>query len=238
MKIVLRLVLLITVSLFMLECSQENDNHSDLLDEFDNDSSDVNCEWNDSLEFFYSIYADLIIEPNENVESKTKELNDRWVSIISNRKDFLKFLFSDCSSESLYGTEFDEKLNISILPEVVHKLFWIEATYQKDYLFGKRISMGNSIVPYIQNPVSVFPKFSESEEDTTEYNYREYMNVRPDFSDEYLDLSLELFDSLKTSFETNGSINGTGAKWQGYEEKFFDSLFVNSTELPSDLLSF
>lgn len=236
-----KLIVLYSLSLlFVASCTNEE------TDNLNQDTPPIrDTEMADSIFKFYEYYAKIVRNPVENDPVVySPKMNVLWDYFLSKEKIVMTFVLQEGEKHTgrFYGAAFDSILPlVTTLPNKIHALFWIEALSRKDFLFGRRIVMGNSLFPYIQNPVSVFPVFESNDQhlplfiEVDTFDYKSFMSVRPDFHDEVYSRKIDsLFYECKDKFERSGKLEGTGVKWFSYEDKFFDKKFVHG--LPNDIL--
>lgn len=211
------------------------------------DSGDTQwINFKDSLHKFYCHYSMIVGSPNSHERSNHEiYLCSLWDFFCQHKVKFVSFLMEVKKDESLYGNCFSDNLPaISMLPNNTHILFWIEALYRQDFLFGKRVRMGNSLTTYLCNPVLVFPYFITSCGDTipkfrqvVSYDYDDMMQVRPNFkNDDYIDSIDSILIDYKNAFMQTQIVRPTSVDWFSLEGKFIDQKFEAAKILPDTLL--
>jgi hypothetical protein len=240
------LFLFILISSVYLSCSNgnfETDSKDDIL--AIDQSHDFSVS--DSLTEFYVYYALIVRNPSDSsFGTNCLRLDALWGFLVDKKIETVTYLFSPEAkiSRSIYGEKFKKITpSISTLPNKIHSLFLIEALNRQDFLFGKRVLMGNNLFVYLQNPVSVFPIFKTENGllpeflNNTSFNQSEIKNVRPDFYNEfYMQFIDSVYSSYERRFMVEKKVVPTDIDWFQYEDKFYDDKYKNANPLPDSLL--
>jgi len=240
--------LFLIILVFLIGCEENEIVNENIQTNINVTKSDV-IIIGDSITEFYGYYAKIVKNPNDtNFSFYCSRIDKIWDFLVLNRVECVEYLLSDkiTKPESLYGSKFKETLKgISKLPNNVHILFLIESLSKGDYLFGRRVLMGNNLATYLQNPVSIFPIFQTENgqfpefEILKEYNQKSFMNMRPNFSsNEYSYLIDSVILEYKREFNFSKEVKSTNLIWFNYEDKFNDNMFIDAKKLDDSILRY
>lgn len=203
------------------------------------------------LNEFYSLYADIILhrtlKGSEAYSQKIDSLNYYWNQILINESNVRKYLLFEVNnndSGAIYGEKFLRKTTIPRYPNNIHILFWLKALDEKDFLFGRRVRLGDDVYNYINHTTSIFPIFEKN--NTTlptmhfNDNFKKVRFATPEFIDYNFDGTnysyLENIDSVVNLLKEKGfnDLKKIDLNWINYElNTIYNPSFISQN--PSQL---